>query len=288
MTHISRRQAIGTLGGIAAAAALAPSKALAQLPSPAHTSGRLRLSVSRWCYGQIPTDQFIEAAKNMGYRGIDLLDPVDYDAPRRHGLVCAMSNGFGTIPVGFNRVQNHDKLVADAQKMIPLAAAARVPNIVCFSGNREGMSDGEAIANCITGLKRLVPTAEQYGVTLCMELLNSKVDHHDYQCDHTAWGVEVVKGVNSPRVKLLYDIYHMQIMEGDVIRTIRDNFAHIAHFHTGGVPGRHEIDDTQELNYRRVMQAIADLGFTGFVAQEFVPARDPLTSLKQAFDICNV
>src|SRR5438105_14946766 len=163
-----------------------------------------------------------------------------------------------------------------------------VPNIVCFSGNRGGMSDGEAIANCVTGLKRIVPAAERYGVTLCMELLNSKVDHKDYQCDHTAWGVQVVQGVGSPRLKLLYDIYHMQIMEGDVVRTIRDNFGHIAHFHTGGVPGRHEIDDTQELNYRLVMQAIADLGFKGFVAQEFTPTRDPLTSMRQAFEICNV
>ena len=295
MKAIDRRQAVATLGGIAAATLLprgafaSPAEATS-LPhaAAAAAAGRLKLSVSRWCYGQIPLDQFIDAAKAIGYRGIDLLDPADYDAPRRHGLVCAMSNGFGTIPVGFNRPENHDKLVADAERMIPLAAAAGVPNIVCFSGNRGGLSDGEGIANCITGLKRVMPTAERYGVTLCLELLNSKVDHKDYQCDHTAWGVQVVQGVNSPRMKLLYDIYHMQIMEGDVIRTIRDNFAHIGHFHTGGVPGRNEIDDTQELNYRTVMQAIADLGFTGFVAQEFVPKRDPLTSLRQAFEICDV
>jgi hydroxypyruvate isomerase len=159
---------------------------------------------------------------------------------------------------------------------------------VCFSGNRGGMSDGEGLANCIAGFKRLTPLAEQHGVTLCLELLNSKINHKDYQADHTAFGAEVVKGVGSPRLKLLFDIYHMQIMEGDIIHTIRDNYAHIAHFHTGGVPGRHEIDDTQELNWRAVMTAIADLGYTGFVAQEFVPVRDPLTSMKQAFDICNV
>jgi hydroxypyruvate isomerase len=185
-------------------------------------------------------------------------------------------------------VANHDKLVADATDMIPKAAAAGVPNIVCFSGNRRGMSDAEGIANCVTGLKRLAPLAEQHGVTLCLELLNSKVDHKDYQADHTAFGAAVVEGVASPRVKLLYDIYHMQIMEGDVIRTIRNNFQHIAHFHTGGVPGRNEIDETQELNYRRVMEVIADLGFTGYVAQEFIPKRDPLTSMRQAFEICNV
>jgi hydroxypyruvate isomerase len=217
-----------------------------------------------------------------------LLDEKDWAVVKSHGLVCAMANGFGSIPVGFNRPDNHDKLVADATAMIPKAAAAGVPNIVCFSGNRAGLSDGEGITNCIAGFRRITPLAEQHGVTLCLELLNSKVDHKDYQADHTAWGVQVVQGVNSPRLKLLYDIYHMQIMEGDVIRTIRQNFAHIAHFHTGGVPGRNEIDDTQELNYRRVMQAIADLGFTGYVAQEFVPKRDPIQSMKEAFDICNV
>jgi hydroxypyruvate isomerase len=157
-----------------------------------------------------------------------------------------------------------------------------------FSGNRDGMSDGEGLENCVRGLKRITPTAERLGVTVCMELLNSKVDHKDYMCDHTTWGAELVKRVGSPRFKLLYDIYHMQIMEGDVIRTIRDNFAAIGHFHTGGVPGRHELDATQELQYPAIMRAIVDLGYTGFVAQEFVPARDPLTSLKEGYDVCNV
>jgi hydroxypyruvate isomerase len=251
-------------------------------------TNRLKHSVSRWCYGRIPLDDLCKAAKDIGYSAIDLLDEKDWETPKKYGLTCAMANGFGSIPVGFNTIANHDKLVADATAMIPRAAAAGVPNIVCFSGNRRGISDSEGLANCITGLKRIAPVAEQYGVTLCLELLNSKVDHKDYQADHTAWGAQVVEGVGSPRVKLLYDIYHMQIMEGDVIRTIRDNFRHIAHFHTGGVPGRNEIDDTQELNYRRVMEAIADLGFGGYVAQEFVPKRDPLTSMKQAFEICNV
>ena len=172
--------------------------------------------------------------------------------------------------------------------MIPAAAAAGVPNIVCFSGNRVGLSDGEGIGNCIAGLKRLTPLAEQHGVTLCLELLNSRVDHKDYHADHTAWGAQVVEGVGSSRLKLLYDIYHMQIMEGDVVATIRAHAPHIAHYHTGGVPGRNEIDDTQELNYGRVSRAIADSGFTGFVAHEFVPRRDPLTSLRQAYEICAV
>jgi hydroxypyruvate isomerase len=285
MRDITRREAVGTLGALAAATTLAPSTLLGRHP---RSASRLKQSVSRWCYGRIRLDDLCEAAKSIGYRSVELLDEADWPVPKKHGLECAMANGFGTIPVGFNRPDHHDKLVADAEVMIPKVAAAGVPNIVVFSGNRAGLSDGEGIANCIAGLKRVTPTAERHGVTLCLEMLNSKVDHKDYQADHTAWAVQVVQGVASPRLKLLYDIYHMQIMEGDVIATIRANAQHIAHFHTGGVPGRAEIDDTQELNYRRVMQAIADLGFTGFVGQEFVPKRDPLTSLKQAYEICDV
>jgi len=288
MPDMTRRQAVGALGALAAASTLAPGAARALATPSSSSAGRLNHSISRWCYGKIPIDELCENAKAIGYKSVELLDEKDWRVPAQHGMVCAMANGFGTIPVGFNRPNQHDKLVADGERMIPLAAAAKVPNIVCFSGNRGGMADGEGISNCIAGLKRLTPLAEQHGVTLCLELLNSKVDHKDYQADHTAFGAAVVKGVGSPRLKLLFDIYHMQIMEGDIIHTIRDNYAHIAHFHTGGVPGRHEIDETQELNWRAVMTAIADLGFTGYVAQEFVPVRDPLTSMKQAFDICNV
>jgi hydroxypyruvate isomerase len=296
MTNISRREAIGAMAALVAVNREPPLR-FAQGESDVfvalgearrRSSGRLKQSVSRWCYGKIPIDDLCEAAKTIGYKSVELLDEKDWATPAKHGLICAMANGFGTIPVGFNRPDNHDKLVADAERMIPLAAAAGVPNIVCFSGNRAGLADGEGIANCIAGFKRITPAAEQHGVTLCLEVLNSKVDHHDYQADHTAWAAQVVQGVASPRMKILYDIYHMQIMEGDVIRTIRTNFPHIAHFHTGGVPGRNEIDDTQELNYRTVMQAIADLGFTGYVAQEFVPKRDPIASMKQAFEICDV
>ena len=289
---MERRDLLRVVGAAAATTILPVRGVFAEEPAASSllrpSASRLKQSVSRWCYQHIQIDALCEAAKAIGYRSVELLDEADWGVPRKHGLACAMANGFGTIPVGFNRLDHHDKLVADAERMIPLAAAASVPNIVVFSGSRAGLSDGEGIANCVTGLKRVTPTAERHGVTLCLEMLNSKVDHKDYQADHTAWAVQVVQGVNSPRFKLLYDIYHMQIMEGDIIATIRANAPHIAHFHTGGVPGRAEIDDTQELNYRRVMQAIADTGYTGFVGQEFVPKRDPLTSLRQAYEICDV
>ena len=289
MRDMTRREAVGALGALAAGAALTPRASGAEISeAPPRTSLRMRHSISRWCYGKIPLDELCETAKGIGYNGIDLLDPGDWPVVKQHGLVCSMANGFGTIPVGFNRLENHDKLVADGERLIALAADAGVPNIVVFSGNRAGLSEADGVANCVTGLKRLAPTAEKHGVTLCLELLNSKVDHHDYQADHSAFGVKVIEGVDSPRVKLLYDIYHMQVMEGDVIRTVRANIQHIAHFHTGGVPGRNEIDETQELYYHRVMQAIADAGYTGFVGQEFVPRRDPVASMKQAYEICNV
>jgi hydroxypyruvate isomerase len=287
MRDITRREALGTLGAVSAGLALGARAALAKTESRA-TAGRLKQSISRWCYSKIPLDDLCEAAKSIGYKSVELLSEDEWPVVKKHDLECAMANGFGQIPVGFNRLENHDKLVADATRMLPLVAAAGIPNIVVFSGNRGGLSDAEGIANCVAGLKRVTPIAEHHGVTLCLEVLNSKVDHKDYHADHTAWAVEVVQGVSSPRLKVLYDIYHMQIMEGDVIRTIRANAQHIAHYHTGGVPGRAEIDDTQELNFRRVMQAIADTGYTGFVGQEFVPRRDPIASMKQAFEICDV
>jgi len=284
---LSRREALGALGALTAGVALAPSGALAESRTEA-TASRLKQSVSRWCYSKIPLDDLCESAKAIGYKSVELLSEPEWPVVKKHGLECAMANGFGQIPVGFNRLDNHDKLVADATRMLPLVAAAGIPNIVVFSGNRAGLSDGEGIANCITGLKRVAPIAEQHGVTLCLEMLNSKVDHKDYQADHTAWAVQVVQGVASPRLKLLYDIYHMQIMEGDVIRTIRNNSQHIAHYHTGGVPGRHEIDGSQELTYRAICQAIVDKGYTGYLGQEFIPTRDPMQSLREAAAICDV
>ena len=264
--------------------ALAP----AALRSAPNSAGRLKQSAARWCYSKISLDDLCRQGAEMGLSGIDLVNSEDWPTLRKYGLTPAMTPGAGTIPVAWNRKENHDRLEKEMRENIAKAAEAKVPNVITFSGNRRGMSDDEGRDNCIAGLGRVKKVAEDAGVTICLELLNSKVDHKDYMCDHTAWGVSVVKAVDSPRVKLLYDIYHMQIMEGDVIRTIRDNIQYIGHFHTGGVPGRHELDGTQELHWRTVAQAIADLKFEGYFAHEFVPLKDPMTSLKQAFDLCTV
>jgi hydroxypyruvate isomerase len=256
---------------------------------PVKRKGQIRQSVSRWCYKQIALDELCAYAAQIGLKGIDLLNPEEYEIPGRHGLVCSMGYaGGGEIVSAMNRVENHAKIEEGFRKYIPLAAKAGVPNVITFSGNRAGLSDDEGAKNTIAGLNRVKKIAEDYGVTICMELLNSKVDHKDYMCDHTAWGVQVVQAVNTPSVKLLYDIYHMQIMEGDMVRTIQQNIQWFGHFHTGGVPGRHELDGTQEVQWDGVMRGIAATNFHGYVAHEFVPTRDPLTSLRQAVDLCDV
>jgi hydroxypyruvate isomerase len=245
-----------------------------------------RQSVCRWPYAKIPIREFFKAVADMGLTAVDLLTPDEWPIAKEFGLTCSMGSGFGgTIVDGLNDPANHDAIVKGLTEGIPRAAEAGVPNLITFFGNRRGRPDQEAIANSVAALRRVAPLAEKHGVTVCVELLNSKVDHKDYQGDRTAYGVTVVSQVSSPRVKLLYDIYHMQIMEGDVIRTVRDIRQWIAHFHTGGVPGRHEIDDTQELYYPAVFRAIREIGFTGYVAHEFVPTRDPLTSLREALKL---
>jgi hydroxypyruvate isomerase len=252
-------------------------------------TGRLKQSVCRWPYAKIPLPEFCKAVAGMGLTAVDLLTEAEWPVAREHGLICSMGSGFGgTIADGLNDRGNHDRIVASLERGIPLAVANKVPNLIAFFGNRRGMPDGEAAANCVDALNRVKKTAESHGVTICIELLNSKVDHQDYQGDRTAFGVGIVKAVGSPRVKLLYDIYHMQIMEGDLIRTIRDNREHLAHFHTGGVPGRHELDETQEIQWRSVAAAIADMGFDGYFAHEFIPTRDPLASLAAAVKLCAV
>ena len=264
---------------------LAPGARNPRRPPP----GRLKQSACRWPYRHIPLPDFCRAAAAMGLAAIDLLGSDEWGVVREHGLVCSM--GYPAIrgdfiATGFNDRANHPLLLGELERAIPEAARHGVPNVIAMFGNRRGRSDAEAIDTCVAGLNRIKALAEQHGVTICLELLNSKVDHADYQGDRTAFGVAVVRAVASPRVKLLYDIYHMQIMEGDVIRTIRDNKEWIAHFHTGGVPGRHELNDTQELNWRGIAAAIADAGFTGYLAHEFTPTHDPLVSLREAVAVC--
>lgn len=269
-------------------AALAASQ-VALASAETTRKGRIRQSVCQWCYRQMSIDQLAQNAAAFGLKAVDLLQPDDYEIPRHYGLVCAMGYaGGGEINKAMNRVENHAAIEQAFRANIPRAAKAGVPNVITFSGNRAGLSDEEGTRNTIVGLNRVKKIAEDNGVTICLELLNSKRDHHDYMCDHTAWGVRVVQEVNSPNVKLLYDIYHMQIMEGDLIETIRQNIQWIGHFHTGGVPGRHELNSTQEIQWEPVMRAIADSDFHGYVAHEFIPTADPMTSLKAAADLCDV
>jgi len=252
--------------------------------------GRINHSVCPWCYPDFTLDQLCTAAKQMGITGIDLTGPADWPTLQKHGLHSPMCNGAEINLIdGFNDTRFHAQLLKNYADMIPRVAAAGYTNLICFSGNRRGMDDETGWNNCVEGLKPLLPIAEKYGVVLVMELLNSKIDHPDYHCDHTAWGVELAKRLGSENFKLLYDIYHMQIDEGDIIRNIRENYQYIAHYHTGGAPGRNEIDETQELYYPAIMQAIVATGFKGYVAQEFIPLReDKMASLRNAVEICDV
>jgi hydroxypyruvate isomerase len=283
----NRRSVLQAAGAGLLGALAAPSVRADRQEHP--IKGNIKQSVCRWCY-KMPLEKLAAEAAKMGYKSIELLSAEEYKVVKPYGLTCAMltPNIKNFIPEGLNRPQNHARIQKALQQAIEFAAAEGLPNVICMSGNRKGMPDDEGLKNCTLALKGIVGLAEEKKVTLCMEGLNSKVDHKDYMYDRTKWGVELAKKVGSTRFRLLYDIYHMQIMEGDVVRTIRDNKEYIAHFHTGGVPGRHEIDDTQELNYPAVMKAILETGYQGYVAQEFIPARDPLESLAQGFRICDV
>ena len=255
--------------------------------------GRINHSACRWCYNSIPFEDLCKSAKEIGMKSLELTGPAEWEILKKYDLTSAM--GWGDYPKGmglpnfFNKVQNHDQLVAFYEDLIPKAAKAGVNNVICFSGNREGISDEQGLINCKKGLQRIMKTAEKHNVTVSMELLNSKKDHKDYQCDHTEWGAALCEMVGSDKFKLLYDIYHMQIMEGDVIATIKKNYQYISHYHTGGVPGRNEINDSQELYYPAIMKAIVDTGYKGFVGQEFIPAKaDKIASLKEGVLICDV
>jgi hydroxypyruvate isomerase len=268
-----------------------PAAAAAQ-STPIQRKGRLKQCVTRAVFDKsMSFEETCRIAAQMGCKGYDLVGPDDWPTLKKYGLIPTMVPGAGgTIPDALNRKENHDRIEKLMRASIDQCSAYGAPALITFSGNRRGMNDAEGADNCVAFLNRVKGQAEDKGVDICLELLNSKVNHKDYMCDHTAWGVDVMKRVNSPRVKLLYDIYHMQIMEGDICRTIQENFQWIGHYHTGGNPGRHEIDETQELNYRFVAKTIADLGFTGYIAHEYSlgPGRDAVKSLNQAMEICDV
>ena len=273
--------------------ALVVPAALAQTPQPVPRMGRIKQGVTRGVFARgMSMEDCCRAAAQAGIKGFDLIGPQDWPTLKKYGLTPSMypPGPGGTIPVALNRKENHERLEASMHAALNESAANGVPNVITFSGNRMGMDDREGADNCVAFLNRVKAHAEDKSVTVCMEYLNSKVNHKDYMFDHIAWGVDVMKRVNSPRVKILFDIYHAQIMDGDIVRNIRDNFQWIGHFHTGGNPGRHDIDETQELNYRFIAQAIADLNYTGFISHEYSPAQghDPIATLNKAIEICDV
>jgi hydroxypyruvate isomerase len=288
---MNRRDMIGKAAGAVVVTAATPLNSVfaGVGEGVAPLKGNIHHSVSQWCYNDIPLEDFAKACKEMGIESIELLGEKDWTTVKKAGLKCAV--GYATdlgIPIGFNRIANHEKLISDFETMIPKAAEAGIPNLICFSGNREGQNDNEGMINCATGLRKIMPSAEKYGVTIIMELLNS-YGHKDYQCDKTTWGAALCEMVGSERFKLLYDIYHMQIMEGNIIETITKYHQYIGHIHTGGVPGRHELDETQELYYPAIMSAVVKTGYKGFVGQEFVPAqKNKLESLLKCIRICDV
>lgn len=253
--------------------------------------GNINHSVCQWCFNSMPLEDLCKAVKEIGFSAIDLIAPKDWPTLQKYGIYSSMCYHGGKVSLteGFNKTENHASLVKDYMEAMPLMVKAGYKDIICFSGSRFGMDDETGWTNCVTGLKQIMPYAEKNGITVHMELLNSKVDHKDYMCDRTPWGVELCKRLGSPNFKLLYDIYHMQIDEGDVIRTIKDHHQYIGHYHTAGVPGRHEIDESQELFYPAIMKAIIDTGYKGYVAQEFIPvAADKIASLKDAIKRCDV
>ncbi len=296
-TTTPRRAFLRTSATVLAAAGLA--QRLQAADEASGLKGRINHSACKWCYGKIPLEDFCREGKALGLTSIDLIAPQDFATLKKHDLTCAMvSNPTATLPDGtkiggishgFNRPEHHDLLVEAYEPYLKATADFGARHLICFSGNRAGLDDETGLKHCADGLKKLLPLAEKHNITLVMELLNSRVDHHDYQCDKSAWGVELCRRIGSERFKLLFDIYHMQIMEGDIIATIKRDHQYFAHYHTGGVPGRNEIDESQELHYPAIMRAIVDSGYKGHVAQEFIPARpDALASLKQAVGICDV
>ncbi len=289
----SRRDILKSSAGFAGLGMMGHRFQEADIQAGLDLKGKVNHSACRWCYNDIPFEELVLNAKKIGLQSIELTGPAEWEILKKHDMTAAI--GWGKYPDGmnipnfFNRTKNHDALVGFYEDIIPKAAKAGVKNIITFSGNRDGMSDEDGLINCKKGLQRIMKTAERYDVTISMELLNSKVNHKDYQADTTEWGAALCEMVGSDKFKLLYDIYHMQIMEGDVIATIKKYHQYISHYHTGGVPGRNEIDETQELNYAAIIRAIYDTGYKGFIGQEFIPARkDKMASLEQAVKICDI
>jgi hydroxypyruvate isomerase len=287
-TNINRRTVLKSAGASAAAAVIASCVRADGKVEDYKPKGNLKQSVCAWCYKLPPAELAANGAK-MGLKSVELLKAKEFLTIKPTGLTCAILTPDGnSITDGLNRTANHARILKGLREGIEFAAAEGIPNVICMSGNRRGMDDHEGMKNCAEGLKKVVGFAEEKKVTICMEGLNSKVNHKDYMYDKTDWGVALCKMVGSPRFKLLYDIYHMQIMEGDVIATINKYKNYIGHYHTGGVPGRHEIDDTQELHYPAICRAILKTGYTGYLSQEFIPAHEPMASLAASVRICDV
>lgn len=291
---ISRRKALKNIAGGATSLLAAPflqGQDQLVVTDPSNTwKGTINHSVCYWCFNFIPFETFVQQIKQMGLQGIDLVSPKDWPILQKYGLTCTMAEGAEIgLTKGWNDPQYHSTLIDNYLEHIDLTAKAGYKNLICFSGNRNGMDDEQGLENCVKGLQKIMAAAEKKGITIQMELFNSKVDHPDYMCDRSAWGIELCKRLGSENFKLLYDIYHMQISEGDIIRTIRENHQYFGHYHTAGVPGRHEIDESQELYYPAIMQAIAETGYQGYVAQEFLPTdKTSLQALEKAVGICDV
>lgn len=287
---INRREAIKKVTVGTSAALLLPLQLEKEVEKGGPLKGNINHSVCQWCYPDLSLDQLCIVANEIGLAGIDLIGPKDWSVLKKHKLISTMCNGAEiSLTEGFNDTKYHARLVENYLKHIDLVADAGYTNLICFSGNRRGIDEEKGLQNAVVGLKKILAKAEKKGVVIQMELFNSKVNHPDYMCDNTAWGIELCKRLDSPNFKLLYDIYHMQIMEGDIIRTIQDYHPFFGHYHTAGVPGRNEIDESQELYYPAIMQAIVDTGYQGYVAQEFIPVQEePIRSLKKAVSLCDV
>lgn len=288
---MERRKFIGTaaVGSLGIVSCKAASASTISQKKDFVLKNNINHSVCHWCFGKIPLEDFLITLNDLGVTSVDLMGPKEWPLLKKYNIHSAMCNGAEiSLTEGWNDPQYHDTLIKNYSEMIPKVAEAGYTNLICFSGNRRGMDNTIGLQNCIEGLSKLMPLAEKHGVVIQMELFN-QVNHPDYMCDTSAWGIELCKGLASESFKLLYDIYHMQIQEGDIIRSIQDNHQYFGHYHTAGVPGRHEIDETQELYYPAIMRAILATGYTGYVAQEFIPEReDKIESLKQGFLICDV